>query len=448
MNLSLRNWSLYRIAGFAVSAISYYYLAYHFERTDFAELIGIAFILFIAFLLLIKVKKEIFSWLCIAILFRLIFLVSEPPLSDDYHRFIWDGRLWHQNESAYSLIPQHVPDSVKLQIDSEGELITNMNSSGYYSVYPPLHQAVFWLAAFGKTTFQYILIFRLLVIAIDIALIFVLIAILKEMQLPAKHAAVYALNPLVIIESAGNLHLEVIMMFFFVAGIWLLMRHKLKISAAAMAASFLLKMTSAIYLPILFLKLKVRERIWWAGTIAVLILITSYGLFSVDEINKISQSLDLYFRRFEFNASIYYVAREVGAFITGYNSIHFIGPMLSILSAVIIIFLSIISRLHDWREIFIALCKIGLVYLLFSTTVHPWYIIPLLVLMIPAGVVFPLIWSFLIFLSYSAYISVDYKESFILVALEYILLLTAVLLEFKWPEKVRGFIFSTSGENQ
>jgi hypothetical protein len=448
MNLSLKKWSLYQIAALAVSAIGYYYFAYQFERTDFTELVGITFILFIAFFFLIKVKTGVFSWLFIALFFRLIFLFSEPPLSDDYFRFVWDGKLWHENLSAYSLTPEHVPDSVKLQIDSEGELLANMNSSGYYSVYPPLHQAAFWLAAFGKTTFQSIIILRLLVIAFDIALIFMLIAVLKEMHLPAGHAAIYAFNPLVIIESTGNLHLEVGMMFFFIVGIWLLIRQKPRLSAAAMAASFLLKMTSAIYLPILFLKLKVRERIWWAGTITVLILITSYILFSVDEVNRISQSLDLYFRRFEFNASIYYVVREIGTWITGYNAIHFIGPVLSVLSAGIILFLSFSNRLHDWRGIFITMSKIGLVYLLFSTTVHPWYVIPLLVLMIPAGVIFPLVWSFLIFLSYSAYNSAEYSENFILIALEYMLLFAAIFLEFKWPEKVRGFIFSTVDENR
>jgi alpha-1,6-mannosyltransferase len=448
MKLSLHNWSLYRVAAFAASVAGYGWIAYQFERTAFTELIGIAFILFMAFLLLIKVQTDIFSWLWIAIFFRLIFLASEPTLSDDYYRFIWDGKLWHQNESAYSSIPEHVGDSVKLEIDSDGELLKNMNSSAYFSVYPPLHQAVFWLAAFGKNTFQSIVILRLIVIAFDIALILMLIAILRKMQLPVKHAAIYALNPLVIIESTGNLHLEVIMMFFFVSGIWLLMLQKIRVSAAAMVASLLLKMTSAIYLPILFLKLKVRERIWWAGTIAVLVLITSYVLISVDEVMRISQSLDLYFRRFEFNASIYYVTREIGTWITGYNAIHFIGPILSVLSACIILFFSFSNRLHDWQGVFIALCKIGLVYLLFSTTVHPWYVIPLVVLMIPAGVIFPLVWSFLIILSYSVYSSTEYNENFYIIALEYFLLFTAVFLEFKWPERVRGFIFSTAGESQ
>jgi alpha-1,6-mannosyltransferase len=430
-----------------VSAFGYYWIGYQVERTNFVELTFTCLILFLAFLVLIKVPKTIFNWLWIALIFRLIFLVAEPSLSDDYYRFIWDGRMWHAGENAYAIIPSNAPETTRLQIDSEEELLKGMNSPDYYSVYPPLHQAVFWLSAFGKSTIQSIVIIRILVIAFDIALIFMLIAVLKSMKLPSWHAAIYALNPLVIIESTGNLHLEIIMMFFFLAGVWLMMHQKVKLSAASIALSFLLKMTSAIYFPLLLLRLKLRGRFWWTGIIAIVVLSSLALLFSVHDLSNMSQSLDLYFRRFEFNASIYYVIRELGFWIAGYNVIQIIGPLLSVVSAGIILYLSFSVKLHHWQSMFITMCKIGLVFLLFSTTVHPWYIIPLLVLMIPAGVIFPLVWSFLILLSYSAYNSAEYHENFILIALEYFLLITAIFFELKWPEKVRAIIFSTSGEN-
>lgn len=447
MKYLLRNSNFWWYVALAISLLGYYWVGYQVERASFIELFSICLILFSAFFILIKLPKAFFNWLWIAILFRMIFLVSVPSLSDDYYRFIWDGRLWHAGESAYSSTPSNLPDSIILEIDSEGELLREMNSPNYQSVYPPLHQAVFWLSAFGKTTQQSIVIIRLLVIAFDIALIFVLIAVLKLMELPPGYAAIYALNPLVIIEAAGNLHLETIMMFFFISGVWLMMKHKIIISSASIALSFLVKMTSAIYFPLLFFRLKLREKIWWAGIIAI-VVVGSLALFlSLPELKNVSQSLNLYFRRFEFNASIYYALRELGIWISGYNKIEIIGPLLSLVSTIIILYLSFSGRMQNWRDTFFTMCKIGLIYLLFSTTVHPWYIIPLLILMIPAGVVFPLVWSFLIIISYHTYSSVDYSESLILTLLEYILLFTAIWVEYKWPEKVRGFIFSISDES-
>lgn len=447
MNFSKRSSDYWWIVAITASVLGYYWVGYQIERNNFVELIFICLLLFSAFLIFIKVPNGIFSWLWIALFFRLLFLIAEPTLSDDYYRFVWDGRMWHANQSAYASVPASVPDSILLQVDADGELLKQINSSNYFSVYPPMHQAVFWLSAFGKTTQQSIVIIRLILIAFDVALIFMLIAVLKLMQLPAKHAAIYALNPLVIIESTGNLHLEIIMMFFFIAGIWLIMQQKVKISAASFALSFLLKMTSAIYFPLLFFRMKSREKYWWAAIIATIVLGLFFLLLSFSDLNNISQSIDLYFRSFEFNASIYYIMREVGIWITGYNAIQIIGPILSVVSAIIILYVSFTAKLQDWRKVFRTICKIGLVYLLFSTTVHPWYVIPLLVLMIPAGVVFPLVWSLLIFLSYSAYGSVQYSENLIFITLEYVILFAVIFVEYKWPEKVRGLIFSTAGEN-
>ena len=58
-------------------------------------------------------------------------------------------------------------------------------------------------------------------------------------------------------------------------------------------------------------------------------------------------------------------------------------------------------------------------YFLLSTTVHPWYIATPLLLGIFSKYRFPIVWSFVVMLSYSAYGKDGFDENLWLVGLEY-----------------------------
>jgi hypothetical protein len=54
-----------------------------------------------------------------------------------------------------------------------------------------------------------------------------------------------------------------------------------------------------------------------------------------------------------------------------------------------------------------------------ATTVHPWYLSTLLILSIFTKYKFPLVWSFIIILSYLAYANTENKENLLIIGLEY-----------------------------
>src|SRR5690606_9314166 len=113
-------------------------------------------------------------------------------------------------------------------------------------------------------------------------------------------------------------------------------------------------------------------------------------------------SLDLYFRTFEFNASIYYLFRAIGTWWYGYNPIHFIGPLCTILMLSICVWLYRIRKVSDIPRLMDSLILCGTVYLVFATTVHPWYlsiILPFAYLNRRWSLI---LWSYLIFASYHA----------------------------------------------
>jgi alpha-1,6-mannosyltransferase len=121
--------------------------------------------------------------------------------------------------------------------------------------------------------------------------------------------------------------------------------------------------------------------------------------------------------------------REIGFQIYGYNQIENIGKIgqvMVLVSAVLILIKS--RRNRDLKSIFNYIVWLLLIYYAFASIVHPWYIIYLLTVSIFTNLRFPLVWSFLVVLSYYAYRDVGVvNESYWLIGFEYAALLGAVV---------------------
>jgi hypothetical protein len=139
-------------------------------------------------------------------------------------------------------------------------------------------------------------------------------------------------------------------------------------------------------------------------------------------------SLGLWFTSFEFNASVYYLFRWVGYQLIGWNLIKFYGVGFPIVFIIVygILFLKTKAKLDSFfRVCLVILCS----YFFLSTTIHPWYILFPLALSIFTKYKFPVIWSFLVFLSYYAYKGGNFHENLLVVGLEYGILLLAIAIE-------------------
>jgi alpha-1,6-mannosyltransferase len=85
------------------------------------------------------------------------------------------------------------------------------------------------------------------------------------------------------------------------------------------------------------------------------------------------------------------------------------------------------KRMH-WSA---AMVMVLTVYFLMSTTIHPWYLGTLFVLSIISGHRYPLLWTYLVFLSYSHYQEGCFSEKYLFIWLEYFLLFGWMLIEFR-----------------
>ena len=108
-----------------LSILLYFFFAYFLERTAFNQLIILWIFLFTTFYLLIKDSKFSFNNLVgISIIFRLIFLFATPNLSQDFYRFIWDGRMIFEGLNPYLSLPETFT-SLKTPIFSNTLLLAN-----------------------------------------------------------------------------------------------------------------------------------------------------------------------------------------------------------------------------------------------------------------------------------------------------------------------------------
>ena len=243
-----------------------------------------------------------------AIGFRALLLFASPELSDDYFRFIWDGLMTTNEISPFAYLPTEV-DSLGLVKNQE--LLTNMNSPNYYSVYPPVCQFVFALGAFisPNSTWGAMLVMKVCFLAFEIGSIFLLKHLLTKLDLGTHKVVYYALNPLVIVEFCGNLHFEASMVFFTLLAITLLVYEQFYQSAVLFGFAICTKFLPVLFLPFLFRRVGFVKTIIYGAIAGVTSIILFYPFIDIAILKNLGASLGLYFKTFEFNGSFYYVSK-------------------------------------------------------------------------------------------------------------------------------------------
>ncbi len=443
-------WRLHRTAFlFVLLSLAFYYtFSYQLIRTDFIRLLTLYIGLFSLCFMLIKLEKWNFKFLLVTgILFRLVFLCVEPNLSQDFYRFIWDGELIKNGLNPYIYTPDQLIQKTNLAVANADELYKGMGSlsARHYSNYPPLNQIIFTISSFlsGGSILGAIISMRLIIILADIGILFFGRKLLLQLN-SSKHLAFwYFLNPLVIIELTGNLHFEGVMLFFFVWSLYLLSLNKYKVAAPIYALSILLKLVPILFLPFFLKHFGFKKSTIFYTLIAITCLAFLLPFYSPVFIDNYSKTVGLWFSNFEFNAGFYNLIKSIGInyfeakpweLIKSYGSL---VPKLTIIVALLLTFLRKNEKLQVTIGSMLALLSF---YYFISSTVHPWYIIFLLVLSIFSNYRFAILWSALVVLSYYAYSNPDFKENLYLLAIEYLVVFGYLIYEiFKNHNSITSF---------
>jgi len=311
-----------------------------------------------------------------------LLLLPLPP-SDDIYRFIWEGKVSLNGFSPYRFAPDH-PYLAFLR-DADWARI---NHPHIPTIYPPLAQALFrLLARLGPK----VLVFKAGFLACDLAAFFALSGWLRARRdkgqsfgeglggnegrgesegwgrtgpargYDAHVLAAYFLNPLLIFEVAGRGHFDALAAGLNLAFLWALGSGW---APAWLGMGGLAKITSLALAPLLVLREGWRRGSAWvlASCAAVGLLLWRLGALDV---------LQRFATRFRFNGA---VAGLLDC------AIPFLPAMAR--DAILAILLSVVLGACLWRTRreppeSQALACLGTV-LLFSPTMHPWYLIWLL----------------------------------------------------------------------
>lgn len=380
---------------------------------------------------------------------RALLLVALPELSDDFWRYLWDGRLLNHGVNPYAYTPSELLEMPIYEEAHLAQLYPQLNSPNFYSVYPPVAQALFAAATYYFPTYVWGSVVALhgLVLLLEGGTIFGLVKLLDILERPRYWAFIYAFNPLIIIELSGNLHTESLLAFCLVAMGYAWAQKRYAWSAVALAMA-----VGAKIIPLLLLPLVLRRLWFWKGvaycSLVMGLVIGVFALFyDLPLLLKTRESMALYFQHFEFNSSVYYYLRYVVLYeywrLWDYHhyfmNVTWVEESLrldwyvglrKLLPVVMVVAIVWSSLRHQSTRSFWTLALWGFaLHLFFSTTVHPWYLTPLVLLSVLTPYRFPLIWSGLIGLTYISYQGGNFAEQSWVVVVEYGLLFAFLLYE-------------------
>ena len=413
----------------------------------------------------------------LAMLLRGVWLFATPNLSDDIYRFLWDGNLQQLGfapfaETPHDFLQNHAAALSATQKGFFTDLYPHLNSPNYYTVYPPVCQAVFAVAArlvpfnIGGAT----LAIKCFLWVCEGGSLYFMYRLLTAFVPPAKVATtvpraaamllLYALNPLALQEVVGNVHFEGAMLCFGLWALWQFGNGRWVTGGVLMALSIAAKLSTAVWLPFVFIyayrraalamPLRPALRMWVVagstfGTLAIAFG-WMFGVFThtseaSGQVWHLFGSLGLYFGRFEYNGSLYYLLRTLGYVLTGYNLIAVFGPLLAIAALASWAGLAwLTTRAKTLPLLVLPQCFSGihLIFLATATTVHPWYVLMPLAM----GVFVPhrvaVVWSFLVGLTYINYAYQPFHENLWVVAFEYLALMAYTFWSMRQWRKNRA----------
>ena len=429
------------IWGIPATLIAVYILLLYFTpRSNFFGTYAAFIFLFIGYFYIVK-SENLFSFkfcIALAVLLRLIAVFSLPALSDDYFRFIWDGKMLLRHVNPFAFTPT---EYLLTNSDTQLQFLYNNlipESQQAYTVYPAILQYIFVVAAkiFPANPYAASVVMKLFIFSAECFSLYGLILISKLKKLPVRNVLLYALNPLVIVELTGNVHFEALMICFLLFTFYFLDKNKILPAALFWSLAICSKLLPVMLAP-LFLMYLGFWRFFKAGLLTLLFSgLLFIPLINADFISHIADSVGKYYTLFEFNGSFYYLFVRMTEVFTDKDYTESIALILGIISFCVVLFISI---LKFKRSLFYEIALwVFFIYFLGAAMVHPWYITTLVALCVFTRFKFPVVFSLLIPLSYFPYWLKVYDENMYIILLEYLLLFVYVLYESRRINKARS----------
>jgi len=313
---------------------------------------------------------------------RLVMVATEPTLSDDVYRYLWEGHLVTEGVSPYSFTIDS-PLGDLYNIPARGLA----NNTSLASPYLPVAHAIFGAAAAVLPSQPWTM--QLLMIGFDVLGAAMIIKLLKAVGLPERRVLLYWLNPLVIIEVAHGAHIDAIIVGLVGLGLWLSLEKSTTSLVAhyagpiVIAAATLTRPLGLLLLPVLFWAWNWRQRATWAtafvAPIGVAAATTSFGLGEAQGGTGVFGSARAYTDTFRFNSGIYHWFEGwIGG--RGLDDMGWNEPaaltrlVVAVVMGAVMVWVFLVARGQRDTRSRLRLAVIPVMaYALLTPVLHPWY---------------------------------------------------------------------------
>jgi len=357
-------------------------------------------------------NKQLLLILISLFLVKTIFVNTDPIGSDDYYRYIWDGKVQANGINPFL----YQPNSTELN-HLHSELLPDKVSYPHIkTIYFPVSQWIFVIAYWisGENAIGLKIIYLLFELITLIALYF----LLKHFNVDLKYLLIYAALPLITFQYFIDAHIDIAGTALMISSIAFYFYNKKLFSYILLGLSISVKPTGLLLLPFYFQnEAVIKEKLKSVMTPIVVFVITFLPyLFTATPLDTLIN----YSVNWTFNGMIY---NTLNLFISDNSMIRILCGVLFILVFGYLYF----TKIDLLRKIYLSLFLL----MLFSPVVHPWYLIWFAVLL-PivrsySGIFFVSVISITFITVITFQTSGIWKESPIILMIEY-LPLTAVFL--------------------
>jgi len=274
--------------------------------------------------------------------------------SDDLARYLWEGKVLSEGYSPY----YYPPESEELAQYRDNEIYPEINHKDRPAIYPPLAQYFFaLLAAFINN----VKVVRIIMLMLELLMIIIMLVWLANLKLSRERALIYALNPLVIIGIAGHGHMDPMQLLLLMTALLLYSKGRSGLCFAFIALAGMIKFLALAALPLFITK----KTIKYLPVVFILIAACYIPVFFLKG-GFAFGNLGVFLGRYEFYSFAFAPLRLL------------LGTQGAVWTSAIVIFFAGLGLWFTRTNPIQAIAPFFLIITLMSTTVHYWYLIPVL----------------------------------------------------------------------
>lgn len=287
---------------------------------------------------------------------KILFLFVKPVGSDDYYRYIWDGKVHASGMNPYLYAPN---DPTLNSLHSE-LLPQQVSYPHIKTIYFPVAQWLFALNYFAGG--ESVVALKLLYLLFELLILFSLFQLLRRLKIDTKFILIYASLPLINFQYFVDAHIDLPGAALMLASVGLYFYDKKIAAYILLGLSLSIKPTGFLLIPIFAINEIGAKRIIMSLLFPPLIFVITFLPYAFAALPL--DTLLNFTVNWTFNGMIYNFLR---LFINDHTTVRLLcGALFAI-----IYFLILFKEVAVIQKIFFSIFLL----IIFSPIAHPWYFI-------------------------------------------------------------------------